>query len=58
MLEAAAIVLAAGASRRMGRAKALLPFGGEPLVAHIVRNCTQLDFIRSIIVVARRLPSR
>jgi len=32
-----ALVLAGGRSSRMGRPKALLPFGGEPLVLHIVR---------------------
>ena len=33
-----AIVLTGGKSSRMGRPKALLPFGNEPLVAHIVRT--------------------
>lgn len=32
----AVIVLAAGESRRMGRQKALLPFGGTTLIRHIV----------------------
>lgn len=32
-----AIVLAGGRSSRMGTPKALLPFGGEPLITHIVR---------------------
>ncbi|MBL4687102.1 MAG: nucleotidyltransferase family protein [Nannocystaceae bacterium] len=36
MTPAAAVVLAAGASRRMGRAKALLPWRGRPFVAHAV----------------------
>lgn len=36
MRPVAAVVLAAGASRRMGRAKALLPWRGRPFVAHTV----------------------
>lgn len=32
------IVLAAGASRRMGRPKQLLPIGGVPLLRHVVEN--------------------
>jgi molybdenum cofactor cytidylyltransferase len=34
----AIIVLAAGASRRLGRPKQLLELGGEPLIRHIVRH--------------------
>ncbi len=33
-----AVVLAGGKSSRMGRPKAMLPFGGEPLVVHVVRR--------------------
>jgi molybdenum cofactor cytidylyltransferase len=32
----AAVVLAAGASRRMGRPKQLLPLGGQPLLQHVL----------------------
>lgn len=32
-----AVILAGGKSSRMGRPKALLPFDGEPLIAHIAR---------------------
>jgi len=42
----AGIILAAGSSERMGRAKQLLPFQGKPLLQHIldnVRCSTQLD---------------
>ena len=37
-MKVAVIVLAAGASRRLGRPKQLLPLGGEPLIRHTVRN--------------------
>ena len=33
-----AVILTGGKSSRMGRPKALLPFDGEPLIAHIVRK--------------------
>jgi molybdenum cofactor guanylyltransferase len=36
-----AVVLTGGKSSRMGRAKALLPFDGEPLIVHIVRALAQ-----------------
>ena len=32
------MILAGGKSSRMGRPKALLPFGGEPLIVHTVRS--------------------
>jgi molybdopterin-guanine dinucleotide biosynthesis protein A/molybdopterin converting factor small subunit len=53
-----AIILAGGRSSRMGTPKALLPFGGEPLIVHIVRRLQPL--FREIVVVAApdgRLPS-
>lgn len=37
-MKVSVIVLAAGASRRLGRPKQLLPLGGEPLIRHTVRN--------------------
>ena len=36
-----AVILAGGKSSRMGRPKALLPFGNEPLIAHLVRRLEQ-----------------
>lgn len=45
-----AVILAGGKSSRMGRAKALLPFDGEPLIAHIVRALQSL--FTDIVVVA------
>jgi len=46
-----AIILAGGRSSRMGQAKALLPFAGEPLIAHIVRSLKEL-FADVVVVVA------
>jgi molybdopterin-guanine dinucleotide biosynthesis protein A len=41
-LDAAAIVLAGGSSSRMGRPKTSLPFGGESLLARVVRHLRPL----------------
>ena len=46
-----AIILAGGKSSRMGRPKALLPFDGEPLIAHIVRSFKEL-FADVVVVIA------
>jgi molybdopterin-guanine dinucleotide biosynthesis protein A len=48
---AAAIILAGGKSSRMGRPKALVPFDGQPLIAHLVRWLKQ-SFDKLIIVAA------
>jgi molybdopterin-guanine dinucleotide biosynthesis protein A len=45
-----AIILAGGRSSRMGRAKALLPFDGEPLIVHLVRRLSPM--FGEVIVVA------
>jgi molybdopterin-guanine dinucleotide biosynthesis protein A/molybdopterin converting factor small subunit len=50
LFEATAVVLTGGKSSRMGRPKALLPFDGEPLIAHIVRGLKKM--FAEIIVVA------
>jgi molybdopterin-guanine dinucleotide biosynthesis protein A len=47
---ASAVVLAGGKSSRMGRPKALLPFGAEPLIVHIVRALKRI--FAEIVVVA------
>jgi molybdenum cofactor guanylyltransferase len=47
---AAGVVLAGGRSSRMGQPKALLPFDGEPLIAHIVRKLRRL--FGDVVVVA------
>ena len=49
--KASAIVLAGGKSSRMGSPKCLLPFDGEPLIAHIVRRLRSL-FAEAIVVAA------
>ena len=36
--DASAIILAGGKSSRMGQPKAMLPFGSEPLIVHLVRT--------------------
>jgi molybdopterin-guanine dinucleotide biosynthesis protein A len=46
----AAVILAGGRSSRMGRSKALLPFGGEPLIVHVVARLQSL--FDEIVVVA------
>lgn len=46
-----AIILAGGKSSRMGRAKALLEFDGEPLIVHLVRSLNQL-FGETVVVAA------
>lgn len=46
-----AVILAGGKSSRMGRAKALLPFDGEPLIAHVVR-ALQRRFSDIVVVAA------
>ncbi|MGE5303271.1 MAG: NTP transferase domain-containing protein [Alphaproteobacteria bacterium] len=56
--DAAAIILAGGKSSRMGQAKALLVFDGEPLIAHIERALKRM--FAEVIVVAspqQELPS-
>ncbi len=49
--DATAVVLTGGKSSRMGRPKALLPFDGEPLIAHIVRSLKKM-FAEAIVVAA------
>ena len=47
----AAVVLAAGLSRRMGRVKLLLPFGDRPLLARVIESIVSGGGIYSIVVV-------
>ena len=46
-----AVVLAAGASIRMGQPKLLLPLGGEPLVRRVVRQVASAGFDDVLVVV-------
>jgi molybdenum cofactor cytidylyltransferase len=46
----AIIVMAAGASRRLGRPKQLLELGGEPLIRHTVRNAMAANAAEVIVV--------
>ena len=46
-----AVVLAAGASSRMGKQKLLLPVGGEPLIARVVKAVCDAGFDDVLIVV-------
>ena len=46
-----AIVLAAGMSRRMGKLKALLPFGDAPMIARVVQSLQNAQCFDSITVV-------
>ena len=58
MSSKSAIILAGGRSSRMGTPKALLPFDGEPLIAHIVRSLAHR--FHDIVIVAapqQELPS-
>lgn len=58
MSNSAAVVLAGGKSSRMGRPKALLPFGHTPLLAHIVEMLRGM-FTEVVVVAAadQELPS-
>jgi molybdenum cofactor cytidylyltransferase len=49
-----ALVLAAGASSRMGEPKQLLPWGGVPLVAHATRSACRSTLISETVVVVGR----
>jgi molybdopterin-guanine dinucleotide biosynthesis protein A len=47
---ASAIILTGGKSLRMGTPKFLLPFDGEPLIAHVVRRLR--NFFTDVVIVA------
>jgi molybdenum cofactor cytidylyltransferase len=51
MVNISAVILAAGASTRMGTQKLLLPLGGEPLVRRAVRQVCDAGFDDVLVVV-------
>ena len=51
-MTAAAIVLAAGASQRMGQPKALLPFGGQTLLAGVLQRLCSVDIATTVVAIA------
>jgi molybdopterin-guanine dinucleotide biosynthesis protein A/molybdopterin converting factor small subunit len=51
IVDATAVVLTGGKSSRMGRPKALLPFDGEPLIVHVVRDLKKM-FAEAVVVAA------
>ena len=56
-VKAGAIVLAAGASRRMGRQKVLLPFAGSTVIEHIVGEL-RAGGVTDVVVVTGKDPDR
>ena len=44
------VVLAAGESRRMGRLKALLPFGPRTVIEHVLQPLLQADLAAVAVV--------
>jgi len=52
----AALVLAAGSSRRMRRSKLLLPLAGRPLLQHVVDGAANVGFAEIVVVVAPASP--
>jgi molybdenum cofactor cytidylyltransferase len=45
------LVLAAGGSKRLGRAKQLLPYGGAPLLGHVLQTARSCPFDQLLCVV-------
>ena len=48
------VILAAGASSRMGRPKQLLPFGGKPLLQHVIDEAVASSLDDVILVLGHR----
>ncbi len=49
-MKVGAVILAAGASRRLGRAKQLVEFGGEMLLARAVRLVREAGLVETVVV--------
>jgi molybdenum cofactor cytidylyltransferase len=54
---AVAILLAAGASERMGRTKPLVPWGGRPLIAHQLAEIQRSRLAECVVVLGREAAS-
>lgn len=54
----AAAVLAAGLSRRMGTAKALLPIGDRPLIVHVVQSLINSQRVERVYVITGHAAAR
>ena len=52
--QVAGVVLAAGESRRMGRLKALLPFGNRTVIEQVLHPLLQLDLVSITVVLGHR----
>ncbi len=50
------VVLAAGESRRMGKLKALLPFGDRTVIEQVIHNLLQADLNGVAVVLGHRAP--
>jgi molybdenum cofactor cytidylyltransferase len=50
------VVLAAGESRRMGRLKALLPFGERTVIEQVLHNLLQVNLDGVAVVLGHRAP--
>lgn len=44
------VILAAGASSRLGRAKQLVPFHDKPLLQHVLDACTKTDALKLVVL--------
>ena len=56
-MKAVALLLAAGASERMGRSKPLLPWGERPLVAHQLAEIQKSRLRECVVVLGREAPA-
>ena len=55
-MRVAGVVLAAGESRRMGRLKALLPFGPGTVIEQVLQPLLQIELAEVVVVLGHRAP--